>query len=290
MPVAKKNLSVFDYLDYRRYLEDYFTTQRMTHERFSIRNFTLEAGLPVSNSSFFSKVIAGKRNLTLDLQYKIAKALKLNASEMQYFGVLVRHNQSKDAGSRNHLYQELSTYRKSKARVITQEGYDYYSHWQYSILRAFFGIHPKENHATAIGKKIFPQISAREVEDGIKLLLQLGLIGKTANGYALRDANIATERENKDYVGKLRILEMLKLAQEVFPHVPAEDREFNNMTVYISKKGYAAMKEKIRIFREELKSLVASDQGEDRIYTLGMQFFPNLVLPEWGPNSVPKKT
>jgi uncharacterized protein (TIGR02147 family) len=203
---------------------------------------------------------------------------------------LVRYNQSKDTGSRDHLYKELSAYRKSKARIITREGYEYYAHWQYSILRAFFGIHPKENHSAVIAKKIFPQISPREVEDGIKLLLQLGLIGKTANGYTLRDANIATERENKDYVGKLRIVEMLRLAQDVFPHVPAEDREFSTMTVYISKQGYAAMKEKIRVFREEMKSLVAADQVEDRIYTLNMQFFPNNVLPEWGPHSVPRKS
>ena len=48
---------------------------------FSLRAFALKAGLPLSNSSFFSKVIAGKRNLTLDLQFRIAKALKVDHAQ-----------------------------------------------------------------------------------------------------------------------------------------------------------------------------------------------------------------
>jgi uncharacterized protein (TIGR02147 family) len=273
--------SVFEYLDYRRYLGDYFFMRKMLDPKFSIRAFAAKAGLPLSNSSFFSKVIAGNRNLTLDLQFKIAKALKLGASEIPYFGLLVRFNQSKDPESKNHLYSELAKYSRSKARIIDKDGYEYYAKWHNSIIRAFFGINHKENNPGVIGRKVFPQVPAKEVEETVRLLLDLGLISKTANGYSLKESNIATERENKDFVGKVRILEMLRLAQEVFNHVPPQDREFSAMTVFISKPGYAALQEKIRAFREELKTLVAADKDEDRIYTLGMQFFPNNVLPEW---------
>jgi uncharacterized protein (TIGR02147 family) len=273
--------SVFEYLDYRRYLSDYFTARRLSDANFSLRAFALKAGLPISNSSFFSKVIAGKRNLTLDLQFRFAKALKLPAAEIKYFGLLVQFGQAKDPEGKQHLYAELAKYAKSKARIIDKEGYDYYSRWQNSIVRAYFGIEKKEKNPSVIGKRVFPQIPAREVEEAIALLLKLGMVSKTANGYALQDPNIATERENKDFVGKLRILEMLRLAQDVFNHVPPKDREYSAMTVYISEQGYQALKERIRIFREEVKSIVGSDQGEDRIYSLAMQFFPNNQLPDW---------
>lgn len=273
--------SVFEYLDYRRYLADYFFLRRMVEPKFSLRAFSAKAGLPLSNSSFFSKVIAGKRNLTLDLQFKIAKAMKLGPSEIPYFGLLVRFNQSKDPESKNHLYSELAKYSRSKARIIAKDGYEYYSKWHHSVIRAFFGINHKEKNPSAIGRKIFPQVPTRDVEEAIRLLLELGLISKTANGYALREANIATERENKDFVGKVRILEMLRLAQEVFSHVPARDREFSAMTVFISKAGYENLQEKIRAFREEVKTMVAADKDEDRIYSLCMQLFPNNILPEW---------
>jgi uncharacterized protein (TIGR02147 family) len=281
MTVTPKLPSVFDFIDYRRYLEEYFTARRMMDARFSLRVFASRAGLPLSNSSLFSKIIAGKRNLTLDLQYKIAKALKLSATESEFFGALVRFNQSKSGETKEQLYKELAKYRKSKARILSKEAYAYYAHWRNSIIRAYIGINQNEKNPAAIGKSVFPALPVKEVETSLQLLLQLGLIVKTANGYALSEAHIATERENKDFVGKLRIEEMLKLAHDVFPHVPAEHREYSAMTVFISQQGYKAIQEKIRRFREEVKAIVADDQAEDRIYTMGLQFFPNSGFSGW---------
>jgi len=284
--------SLYDYIDYRLYIADYLFRRRNHDVKFSVRAFAKTCGLPLSNSSFFSKVIAGKRNLTADLQIKIAKAMKLDANGIAYFGLLVRFNQSKDPESKGQLYSELAKYVKSKAKLMTKEAYEYYSKWHHSMIRAYLGLNQNEKNPVMIGKNIFPTVSPKEVEESIQLMLQLGLIGKTANGYSLQVKNITTERENKDFVGKIRIFEMLKLAQDVFNHVPAPDRDFNAMTFFISEKGFKSIEEKIHIFREELKSIIASDKDEDRIYTLGMQLFPNSPLPHWNkPESItPLKT
>lgn len=289
MSAPNQTPSVFDYLDYRRFLADYFSSRRLVDPKFSLRAFTLKAGLPISNSSFFSKVVAGKRNLTLDLRFKLAKALKLVPGEIKFFELLVQFNQSKVLEGKQHFYAELARYRKSKARIIDKEGFEYYSKWHHSILRAFFGLNQKEGNPATIGNAILPRLGPKEVEEGIRLLLRLGLIFKTANGYALKDRHIATERENKDFVGKVRIPAMLDLARDVFPHVPPSDREFGTMTMYISKRGYQAIQERIRVFRQEMRALVDSDQDEDRIYTFNFQLFPNSHLPEWPAASLPRK-
>jgi uncharacterized protein (TIGR02147 family) len=113
------------------------------------------------------------------------------------------------------------------------------------------------------------------------LLLRLGLITRTANGYALKDRHIATAREDKHFVGKVRIPAMLDLARDVFNHVPPADREYGTLTMYISRRGYQGVQERLRTFRQEIKALVDADQDEDRIYTLNFQLFPNSQLPEW---------
>lgn len=274
--------SVFEYLDYRRYLADWFSAKRIGDPKFSVRSFTRKAGLPISNSSFFSKVIAGNRNLTLDLRFKLVKALKLSQAETKYFEVLVQFNQSKDADGKQHFYTELARYRRSKARIIDKEGYEYYAEWQHSMVRAYFGLNQKENNPAAIGECIFPKLDVKEVEDAIRLLLRLGLVTRTANGYALKDKHISTAREDKDFVGKVRIPAMMDLAKDVFNHVPPSDREYGTMTMYISKQGYQGIQERLKAFRQELKTLVDADQGEDRIYTFNFQLFPNSHLPEWG--------
>jgi uncharacterized protein (TIGR02147 family) len=281
MPQSPQLPSVFEYLDFRHFLADWFEARRRTDTGFSLRAFALKAGLPLSNSSFFSKVIAGKRNLTLDLQFRIAKAMKLSPAEIKYFGLMVQMDQSKDPEGKRHIYAELAGHSKSKARVLGAEAHQYYSHWQNASVRAYFGLDQKEKNPAAIGRKVFPPLQANKVEESIRLLLSLGLISKTANGYSLRDQNIAADSESKDSVGRLRILEMLKLATEVFPHVPAQDRDFSALTVYVSKQGYQSIREKIRAFREEVKAVVEADKSEDRIYTLALQLFPNTQLPEW---------
>jgi uncharacterized protein (TIGR02147 family) len=274
---------VFEYQDYRRFLADWFEARRRSDSGFSLRAFALKSGLPLSNSSFFSKVIAGKRNLTLDQQFRVAKAMKLSPAEIKHFGLMVQMAQSKDPEGKRHLQAELSGHAKTKARVLGAEAHQYYSRWQNASVRAYFGLDQKENNPAAIGRKVFPSIPAAKVEESIRLLLSLGLISKTANGYSLRERNIAADHETKDSVGRLRILEMLKLASEVFPHVPSQDRDFSALTVYVSKHGYQSIREKIRAFREEVKAVVEGDKSEDRIYTLALQFYPNTQLPEWDP-------
>jgi uncharacterized protein (TIGR02147 family) len=282
MPQPQTLPSPFEYTDYRRFLGDWFEARRRTDSGFSLRAFALKAGLPISNSSFFSKVIAGKRNLTLDLQFRIAKALKLTAPEIKHFSLMVQMAQSKDPEGKRHLFAELSGHAKSKAKVLGAEAQDFYSGWQNAIIRAYFGLDQKENNPASIGRKVFPPIPGPKVAESIRLLLDLGLISKTANGYALRDRNIAADHLSKDSVGRLRIQEMLRLAAEVFPRLPAADRDFSAMTIYVGKQGIQAIKERIRAFREDVKSLVEADKSEDRIYTLAMQLFPNARLPEWG--------
>ena len=275
--------TVFEYLDYRRFLADWFSARRIADPKFSVRSFTRKAGLPISNSSFFSKVIAGKRNLTLDLRFRLGKALKLPPSEAKYFDLLVQFNQSKDADGKQHFYSELARYRRSKARILDKEDYEYYADWRHSVVRAFFGLDQRENNPVAIGEKIFPKQESKAIEDSIRLLLRLGLITRTANGYALKDKHIAAARENKDFVGKVRIPALLDLAKDVFNHVPPSDREYGTLTMYISKQGYQGIQERLKAFREELKALVDADEGEDRIYTFNFQLFPNSQLPEWRP-------
>lgn len=280
MKDAKPDLSIFDYLDFRRYLSDYCRRAKEENPLFSNRHFAARAELPVSNASLLSKVIAGKRNLTLDLRFKFAKAMGLTGEEFRYFDLLVQFNQATRIEAKNHFFSELTKYRGSRAKVIKSEEYKYYTKWHYSVVRAFFGYNQKEKNPQAIARQIFPPVTARDVEDAIKVLLDLKLIKRLANGYAVTENHISTEREILDLAAKNRMYEMIRLGLECFEQVPAEWREYNALTVYISKDGYKSIKERIQSFREELREMVEKDGHEDRVYTLTMQFFPNVVIPE----------
>jgi uncharacterized protein (TIGR02147 family) len=280
MKEARERPSVIEFLDYRQFLTEYCRHAKDENPLFSNRHFAAQAGLPVSNASLLSKVIAGKRNLTLDLRFKFGKALGFSGEEFRYFDLLVQFNQATRMEAKNHFFSELAKYRGSRAKVLKSEEYTYYSKWYYSVVRAFFGYNQKEKNPQAIARKIFPPVPAKDIEEAIKLLLDLKLIKRLANGYAVTESHISTEREIMDLAAKNRMYEMTRLALETFDQVPAEYREYNALTVYISKKGFRSIKERIQSFREELRELVEKDSGEDRVYTLTMQLFPNVVLPD----------
>jgi uncharacterized protein (TIGR02147 family) len=289
MPDAKSRLSVFSYLDYRAFLTDYCKQARQENRRFSNRHFAMRAGLPVSNASLLSKVRAGKRKLTLDLRFKFAKALELTGEEFRYFDLLVQFNQAERMEAKNHFYAELAKYRGSRAKILKSDEYRYYSKWHYSVLRALFGYDQKEKNPQALAKRLFPAVTPQEVEEAIRVLLDLKLVKRLANGYAVAENHVATQREIRDLAARNRLYEMMRLALDALDQVRAEFREYNSLTVFVSEKGFRSIKERIQSFREELRELVEQDKGEDRVYTLAMQLFPNVRIAGMEEGGAPAK-
>jgi len=77
---------------------------------------------------------------------------------------------------------------------------------------------------------------------------------------------MATRQHLHDLVG---------LAMDALDTVPPDRRQFNALMFSVSETGFRAVKDRISSFQEELREIVDRDSGEDRIYTLTMQLFPN---------------
>jgi uncharacterized protein (TIGR02147 family) len=164
--------------------------------------------------------------------------------------------------------------------VVGKDQFQFYNHWLNQVLWAFFGTTRNQKHPADIAKRIFPPATAKEVEESIALLLRLKLIKKLANGYAPADSQISTEKEIRDLAAKRQLREMINLSLEVMDRTPAKLREYNSLTMYMSKRCFDTVKERIGSFREELRVLLEGDRDEDRVYTLTMQLFPNTVTDD----------
>ncbi len=101
-----KCINIFDYLDYREYLNAMFLFRKKKDLSFSHRMFALKAGF--KSSGFLKLVIDGKRNLTEDSIFKIAKAFELRENEYEYFKSLVYFNQSEEIEIKNFYYRKMS--------------------------------------------------------------------------------------------------------------------------------------------------------------------------------------
>jgi uncharacterized protein (TIGR02147 family) len=271
---------LLDQLDYREFIRSFFAWQKGKDKAFSFRVFALRCGIPASSASFICRVISGERMLTNEQCLKFSKGMGLAAEESRYFNTLVQFNQAKSMETKNHFFLELSKFRGSRAKRVGEDQFQFYTHWLNQVLWAYFGATRDQKHPADIAKRIFPSATAREVEDSIALLLRLKLIKKLANGYAPADTQISTEKELRDLTVKRQLREMINLSLEVLDRTPAPIREYNSLTMYMSKKCLETVKERIGSFREELRSLLENDRNEDRVYTLTMQLFPNTVIDD----------
>lgn len=271
---------ILQYLDYRDFIRDYCAHRKTADPGFSQRNFAREAGLPLSSSSLLPAILKGRRNLSQSLRVKFGKAMGLGDREYRYFDLLVQFNQAKGMTEKNHFFAQLAKFRSSRAHIVGETQYRYFSKWYYSAVWNFFGIEQKQRHPGAIAARIFPPITPAQAEESIKLLLELGLIKKTASGYAVTDKHLYTEKDVRAMAAKQHIQELTGMAMQVFDSVPADRRQYNALMFSISREGFQAVKDRIRSFQEELREIIDRDGKEDRIYTLTMQLFPNSRLED----------
>jgi uncharacterized protein (TIGR02147 family) len=271
---------ILQYLDYRDFLRDYSAHQKIVNPDFSQRTFARDAGLPASTSSLLPAIIKGRRQLSQNLRIKFGKAMRLGEREYRYFDLLVQFNQAKGMAEKNFFFAQLTKFRSSRAQIVGETQFRFFSKWYYSAVWNYFGIDQKQRHPGIIGSNIFPPLTPGQVEESVKLLLELGLIKKTASGYAVTDKHIYTEKNVQAMAARQHIQELTGMAMEVFETVPADARQYNALMFSISGEGFNAIKDRIRSFQEELREIIDRDGKEDRIYTLTMQLFPNSKVKE----------
>ena len=270
---------ILQYLDYRDFLRDYSAHRKATDPAFSQRSFAREAGLPASCSSLWPAIVRGRRQLSQNLRVKFGKAIKLGEREFRYFDLLVQFNQAKSMTEKNFFFSQLAKFRSSRARIVGETQYRFFSKWYFSAVWNYFGIDQKTRHPGVIAGNILPPITPSQAEEAIELLRELGLIKKTASGYAVAERHIYTEKNVQAMAARLHVQELMAIAAQVFPDLPAEQRQYNALMFSISRDGFQAVKERIRSFQEELREIIDRDRNEDRVYSLTMQLFPNTKVP-----------
>jgi uncharacterized protein (TIGR02147 family) len=271
---------IFNYLDYRKFMKDFYDYKKRTSAHFSQRLFIKLAGLPISCSSLYPAIVKGKRGLSQSLKTKFSKAYKFSEKEAQYFSILVDFNQAKETTEKNHYFEHLSRFHHSKAQTIHQGQYEFFSKWYHSVVWNYIGMNPHIPSLQKVASNISPSITVTQLKQSIQLLLHLDLIEKTANGYQVTNNHIRTEKDVEALIAKKNIQELTEIGLNILDTVPANQRQYNTLTFSVSKSGMQTIKERIRNFQEELRDVLDNDQNEDRIYTLNIQLFPNSRNPQ----------
>ena len=266
---------LFSYLDYRRYLKDWFDWKQSRNPHFSHRVFARLAGQ--KNPSLLGQVIAGRRNLTARTTRAFCRAMSLDDEESSFFGMLVELDRAANNTERNRIWDRISASRRfQQARRIEGESFRYHSRRYFPAIRELAARPDFVADPAWIAAALRPRITAEQAADALTSLQEMGLLREDASGH-LRpaEATLATPHEIRDLAAHNYHAGMLSLASEAMARFPAEERHFGALTVTVPRAMLPQLKEEIAAFQERLLHRCDSITAPgEQVMQLNIQLFP----------------
>jgi uncharacterized protein (TIGR02147 family) len=271
--------AVTAYLDFRSYLKDWFRYRKEIQPAYSMRSFARNPALGISSTSFMTNLVKGERNLTQRQRLAFIKALKLEGPEAEYFDFLVQFNQAKTLDEKNYFFSHLSRHRGSRAKMLLEGQYAFFTEWQHSVIWNYLGLKGSETEPSRIARHLAEELPPEKIQTSLELLLAMGLVKRTANGYDVAERHLMTDKTVLGQVAKDYHREFLRLAAGALDRYPPEKRQFKVLAFSVSDKGFAAVKQRIEAFLQEVREIVDRDEEVNQVNVLNIQLFPGARIP-----------
>jgi uncharacterized protein (TIGR02147 family) len=275
---TRKSGRIFDHLDYRAFLKEYYEQSKEANPHFSFRSFSNKAGFKTKD--FLYRVLHGEKNLSQASVFKLAGALGLKREEIQYFEILVKFNQSPNTKEKDFYYQSLVALRNeysvsAEAYRVEEQQYEFYSRWWHTAVRSVLDMYDFKGDYKWLAKKLDPPITPTQAEQSVELLQSLGLIVHDSSGkYIATHKSLTTGTPVLPLAITKFHLGTLELASRALDLSPREERDLSCLTLGISRKTLDRIKVKLRRFRAELLKLAEADEEADTVYHLNLHMFP----------------
>ena len=131
--LTTKHISVFEYLDYRLYLDALYKSIKESKIRYSYLQFSEDLGF--SKTNVIHLIIKGKRPLSLKAAEKICKNVNISSKDKNYFLKLVEYQNTRKPENRENLFKHLI---KLKSEILKspeiQSQLEFFSEWYHIII------------------------------------------------------------------------------------------------------------------------------------------------------------
>ncbi len=263
---------IFDYLDYRAYLKDFYEDKKSRQSFFSYRLFGKKVGV---DASYLAKVLMNSRHIAEDSIAPIAAFCGLKEREAEYFESMVRFAKAKSNHEGKVYFEKLLSLKSTSAQRLLADQYEYYRKWHHSAVRSVLEYHEFRGDCKALAAALSPPISPKEAKESISLLTNLGLIKMDEEGrHRITENAITTGSQWKSLAIEAFQEETIRLSAQSLKEHPKEHRDVSTVTMNINAADYAELRERIREFRASLINYVSKAANPDRTYQLNLQLFP----------------
>jgi uncharacterized protein (TIGR02147 family) len=270
--------NIYSYLDYRKFLSDYYKQAKKSTKGFSYRAFSRKAGIVAPN--FLQWLIEGKRNLAARTVPRVIRALELDKKEAEYFTEMVWFCQAKTMKDQTAHFQKLVELRRPvEVKLMEETQYEHYNRWYNEAIRVSLKLspfNPEEKYAyRKLGKRVSPAITESRAKNAVNQLLKLGLAEKGADGLIRQtDAILSTGNEVSSFLARKFQESMIDLARESMDRFPREQRDVSCITLTASDECFSMIKKEVQLVRKRIMELVRMDRDPKNVFQLNFQLFP----------------
>ena len=272
-----------EYTDFRQYLKDVYDYRRVA-ESTGLRAYsysTFSAAADIKSPNYLKLIIEGRRNLSEDMIYKFARALRLARPETEEFRALVLYGQAVEPIERNQALKQLADLRAQRAfeaGQINQRSWDKVPGWIGWVLYAMTEQAGVEFSPQTLQKLFRAKAGPDDIRDSLRKLIESGELAKSDDG-AITKARDLIESPQDLPVALIRKLqaELIYLGIESLFRDSPKDREFGAMTIAMTEEEFQQVRFELRQLRKRLQrdiSVKRKATKGDRVYQLNVQLFP----------------
>jgi uncharacterized protein (TIGR02147 family) len=265
-------ISIYQYLDYRKYLKDDFERRKSRNDKFSIRAFAKKLDI---NAGTVTRILSGKRNISENTAEKLIKYLKSRKRGEKYFKLLVKFNQTDNTMERRICYEQIKSYRKVNVKSLGADQYEYFSKWYNVAIREILNFYDFHGNYKKLAGMINPRIKPGQARQAIRDLEKLQLIKKNKkNKWELCNRLITTGDKWKNTDIHTFQINMNELGKKAMDNFNRHERDISTITLSLSQKGFKKIAELLKKTRKQIIEIANSDKKVDRAYQANFQLFP----------------
>ena len=228
---AKNKINIYDYSDYRKFLQEFYELEKSLDSSFSYRVFAAAVGM---DASLLLKILQGKRHISPKCIDVFVDFFHFKDAKAEYFREMIAYGKAKnDKDVRSH-FETLQKMRPAACRELDEARYRYFQQWYYPMVRSALDVfnYRGTQDAAALGECCIPKLSASQVENAVDALLQLGLAHARNDGRVVpTEAHLKTMEHwlsacISDYQSSIA-----ELAGKSIQNTPKEKRDISTLTM-----------------------------------------------------------
>lgn len=270
--------NVFAYLNYRDFLKDSYAHRKDVNPRFSENAFALAAGFGKNSRGYLGLVVKGKRNLTAKSIVGFARALGLGAKEALFFENMVHFCQAEDEKERIYYFERLKVAAQGEASApvaFLDSHLRFLNEWHLVVLREVINLVDFKEDSAWIYKRLGGKIAISKIEEGLKDLQVLDLVGRDAAGKLIQKDPMMLFKDAKSNFRNSTNLhkDFAARASDAMVNDPYEKRAAQLITLSIPKDDIEELRSEMQKIAEEIlkKYGNASAGSQSQVVQLGIQ-------------------